>query len=611
MSMIPKKNRLRDVFEMPKEQTMKMFHDRMVSIPVPALSDLKRELIASIGEERSKGVFIRYGWHTDVSEGEKVRNFEWQDETELVEAGPKFHVMHGHVEKVVIDDIQFDDEGHTDFIKALWYRSYEVEKYKQKNVVTDKPVCHTLCGYASGYLSTALQRTILVKETKCEAMGHDHCEIVCMPLEKWGGEDRDEHKYYQSSSMIEELDAVTAKLKEERDYLNKAHDVHKQLIEELLSKQELQKIIDLLYDTTGLPTFIENDKHRIMAQSAEVEIDFDLSSFDTETTSFCKISEDTAMLRTPILFENKIKGYCSFIYRGSMQPNDLEFMVIDQASLTASIVLLNENIKIQTSQNIRRGFLNDILDNRLDKEELYKVASYLEFEPESDYLMLTFERAIDEDELSYEVELNEKFLRFINFFLQERRINGFASQKSGQIITVIDHSSLKAVYPDQRAFIEKILKDCSSRLNNHTFFVGVSSVSDTINELPNLYRETLTALNVKSDEKHILYYNDLGVESILFQISDNQILDRFVENQLGELLQDDKSQELISTLKDYIENGMNINATAKAISMSISGLRYRLTKVSDLLGVELDDTKSLFSVYMALNVLKAKGRHDL
>ncbi|KKK35023.1 hypothetical protein WN59_05140 [Salinicoccus sediminis] len=57
MSMIPKKNRLRDVFEMPKEQTRKMFHDRMVSIPVPALSDLKRELIASIGEERSKVSF--------------------------------------------------------------------------------------------------------------------------------------------------------------------------------------------------------------------------------------------------------------------------------------------------------------------------------------------------------------------------------------------------------------------------------------------------------------------------------------------------------------------------------------------------------------------------
>jgi PucR family transcriptional regulator, purine catabolism regulatory protein len=42
--------------------------------------------------------------------------------------------------------------------------------------------------------------------------------------------------------------------------------------------------------------------------------------------------------------------------------------------------------------------------------------------------------------------------------------------------------------------------------------------------------------------------------------------------------------------------------------MSISGLRYRLGKISELLDVELDDTKRLFSVYMALNVLKAKGK---
>lgn len=611
MDMTPNKAKLRDVFDMPKEQTMKMFHDRMVSIPVPALSDLKRELIASIGEERSKGVFIRYGWHTGVSEGEKVRNFEWEDEADLVEAGPKFHVMHGHVEEVVVNDIQFDEDNHVDYIRASWYKSYEAEKYKQKNEITEKPVCHTLCGYASGYLSTALQRTILVKETKCEAMGHDHCEIVCMPIEKWGEEEKNEHKYYQSSSMIQELDEVTAKLKEERDYLSQAHDVHKQLIEGLLSKQELQKIIDLLYSTTGLPTFIEDDKSRIVAQSAEVDIDFDLKSLKTKTSTFCEISDDTGVLRTPILFENEIKGYCSFIYTGFTRPNDLEYMIIDQASLTSSIIMLSENIRIQTSQNIRRGFLSDILDQRLDKEELYKVAQYLEFEPDSDYLMLTFERSIDENDLSYELELNEKFLRCINLFLQERGINGFASQKSGKIITVIDHSSLRTVYPNQSEFIEKILKHCNNRLNNYTFFVGVSSVSETINELPDLYSETLTALNVKSNEKHILYYNDLGVESILFQISDSHILDRFVENQIGLLLEDDKSQELISTLRDYIENGMNINATAKAISMSISGLRYRLTKVSDLLGIELDDTKSLFSVYMALNVSKAKGKIDI
>ena len=68
------------------------------------------------------------------------------------------------------------------------------------------------------------------------------------------------------------------------------------------------------------------------------------------------------ILRTPILFEQQIKGYCSFLYSTSNTPNELEYMIIDKASLTASIILLNENIKINTEQNIRRGFLSDVLE---------------------------------------------------------------------------------------------------------------------------------------------------------------------------------------------------------------------------------------------------------
>ena len=111
------------------------------------------------------------------------------------------------------------------------------------------------------------------------AMGHDRCEVICMPMEKCGEELKNEYRYYQSASMIQELDEITAKLKIERDYLNQANKVHRKLIEELLSKQGIQRIVELLYNTTGLPTFIEDEYNQIMVKSddvPDVTIDFDL-----------------------------------------------------------------------------------------------------------------------------------------------------------------------------------------------------------------------------------------------------------------------------------------------------------------------------------------------
>ena len=48
---------LNDVFELPKEEALKAFYDRMISIPITAISSLKKELVATIGEDRTKGDF--------------------------------------------------------------------------------------------------------------------------------------------------------------------------------------------------------------------------------------------------------------------------------------------------------------------------------------------------------------------------------------------------------------------------------------------------------------------------------------------------------------------------------------------------------------------------
>lgn len=594
-----------------KEETLNTFYERMITIPITAISSLKKELVTMIGEERSKGIFIRYGYHSGVSDGEKAMACKWSSIVELIEAGPKFHILHGYLDNVVIDAMAFAKEDDLESIDITWYNSFEAAEFLKDGKTSNEPVCHTMCGYASGYLSKVLQRPIIVKETKCRAMGYEACEATCMPLENWGPELEKELRYYQSTSMIQELDEITEKLKIERDYLRKANEVHCHLIEKLLSKQGLDAIVQVLYQATNLPTFIENENNEIIEQSEDVKIDFELENLRINKTEFIEISSKLGILRTPVYFEQEIKGYCSFIYTDQRKPNDLEYMFIYQASLTAAIILLNENIRIHTEQNIRRGFLNDILDNRLAKEELYKIAHYLEFNPNDSYWMLTLKRNMDSTKLNQEIEMNEELVQHINAFFQQRRVNAIVAQKSGEIIIVIEHSSFKEIFMKKAKFIQLLLKHCTRRFKKYTFFVGVSSVVQSIDQLSTLYNESLVALQTTSPKKQVQYFEELGIESVLFQIPDEALIDRFVQKQVGALLEADKDYELVKTLYAFIENGININMTAKATAMSISGLRYRLEKISDILNIDLNDTPSLFSIYMALNILKTKGEINI
>jgi len=602
-----KQTKIEDVFQLPKEEALKVLDERTITIPITARTSLKKELITTIGEDRTKGVFIRYGWHCGVSDAKKAMSYQWTDELELINTGPKFHKLHGYLDDVTISDIQYNDENQLKRIDVIWTNSFEADEFLKDGAQSTKPVCHTLCGYASGYLSSCLNKSILVKEIECRAMGHENCKVICMPIEEWGEKLEKEYSYYQSTSMIQELDEVTAKLKIERDYLKQANEIQRKLTHELLSKQGLQKIVDLLFETTGLPIFIENEHNKIIVKSSNVPLDFDLENIQSKSTTFVKISPEISLLRTPILFEQQIKGYCSFIYSTNDQPTDLEYMVIDKASLTASVILLNENIKINTEQNVKRNFLSDVLEGRMEEKEIYKIAYYLNFPPDEPYWMLTLERTNRQSGLNHDIEVSEELVRHLHLFLKERNINAIVSQKSDKILMLIEYKTFKALCTEPQIFITQLLNYCLRRFEQYGFNIGVSTVVENISEINVLYNETLAALKAKNPKKQIYFFDDLEMESVLFQVQDEHLVDRFVSKQVGRLIEVDKEFDLTKTLYAYIENGMNINNTSKVLSMSISGLRYRLSKISEILEIELDDTRSIFSVYMALRILKAKN----
>ncbi|WP_342043514.1 helix-turn-helix domain-containing protein [Bacillus sp. OTU2372] len=603
---------IKNAFELPKEAALNEFYERMITIPIEARTNLKNELTTVIGEERTRGVFIRYGWHCGVSDAEKAMSLQWDDEMDLVHAGLKFHRLHGYLDKVEILEMSFDENKKCNFIEVLWINTFEASQYLKAKGLSKEPVCHNLCGYASGYLSKVLQQPILVKEVECRAMGHEQCKCICMPIEKWGEEITSDLSYYQANSMIKELDEITAKLKIERDHLSKASDIHRQLIEELLSNQGLQKVVDILFETTGLTVFIEDEYHQIIVKSGNLPNELTLHTFNDSNTAFVRYSEKLSLLRTPIINGDQMKGYCSFVYTGENQPNELDYMIIEKAAITSSLILMNESIKVNTEQTIKRSFLNDILEGRLAKEEMYKIAYYLDFNPSSTYWMLTLERFVEEAKIEHEIAFNEEWIRHIHLFLKERKINSIVSQKLNKIIILLEYPTFESLHLSQSTFIDQLLKHCSRRFPKYRITVGVSSVIQEFSQTATLYKETLAALRATNNQKNVYYFEELGIESVLFQIQDDVLIERFVNQHIGRLLEADSHEfELIKTLYAYIDNGSSINNTAKELSMSISGLRYRLAKISEILNHDLNDTQYAFTLYLAINILKAKGKIEI
>ncbi len=99
-------------------------------------------------------------------------------------SGPQLHMLQGAVQ-VAPRRLELDmASGHFHGIFD-WQHSWEVETHVRDFGAQHNAVCWTLLGYASGYTSAFMGRTVLYKEVQCAACGHAHCRIEGRPVQDW------------------------------------------------------------------------------------------------------------------------------------------------------------------------------------------------------------------------------------------------------------------------------------------------------------------------------------------------------------------------------------------------------------------------------------------
>ena len=142
----------------------------MISIPSSAFGSLRKELINTLGIERAKGFLLRYGWDCGVTDSLQIKEIEWENPKDILLAGPKMHMSNGHVQ-VEPTVCEVDIDKGTLHFEGIWKNSTEAIEHIKLFGYSPEPVCHSLVGCASGYLSTVMGKKVIAIETECIANG--------------------------------------------------------------------------------------------------------------------------------------------------------------------------------------------------------------------------------------------------------------------------------------------------------------------------------------------------------------------------------------------------------------------------------------------------------
>jgi DNA-binding NtrC family response regulator len=186
--------------------------ERAVLFNTVALGLLRRELVETLGLVTARGVLTRFGYAHGWRTAEALKqHFEWDSEHEWQLAGGRVHQLQGFLAYEPVPRAAGEPPRH--FAQSIWHDSYEAQEHLTQLGASTEPVCWTLTGFASGYLSCVAGRRVLCFEEKCVAKGDAFCLMAGRPEEEWRDEASGDRRFFDRMCLDEALKDVTERLK--------------------------------------------------------------------------------------------------------------------------------------------------------------------------------------------------------------------------------------------------------------------------------------------------------------------------------------------------------------------------------------------------------------
>ncbi|MCM3568068.1 XylR N-terminal domain-containing protein [Neobacillus mesonae] len=592
-------------------------NDRAVFVSTKAFGAMQRDLIENIGINRMKTFFFKYGYQLGVEDAQEVAKRESLSLLEKIEYGPIIHGLKGHA-KSRITEKDFEAEGNeikSFHFKGVWENSYEAEQHLQNFGVSQGPVCYTLTGYATGYITGVVGVDVFFKELQCQGQGAPCCIWEGRLVSEWKEEAEEFFSYSKELPILKELEQTNEKLIQERNNLALVSKTYNKMTNELIRGNSIDSILDILHQQNHLPIVIEDNRQHVLACKGISLEDFismrgTFSKIPVKKQSHSKVNifsfENGTSLMTPIYLLGQIVGYCTFLYEQGRTPNyEIDSMILDRLASICSLLFLKEKTEVDSMEQMKGHFLEEIISGKYTQQEIMRKADFIQLDLSNHYhiaaLTYKFLNTCDEGEFT----LHKKIFEMVSaYFREEKNLNVLIGQQTDSLILLITENQVRQ--ENMKKTIWALVSFLKRQIKNALFLAGISSQNSNIIEAGVAMEEACSAVRLSSRDEPITLFNDLGVLGILINDQNEQAIKKMIRDHLGVLYEDiDKNKlELIETLYHFLDQGGNLDHAAEKLALSKSGLRYRLNKITELLDSDLRNPQRQFQLMIALKALK-------
>ena len=263
-----------------------------------------------------------------------------------------------------------------------------------------------------------------------------------------------------------------------------------------------------------------------------------------------------------------------------------DLAALEYGSTIVAMELARQRSVADTEIRIRRDLVEDLLAGAEEGSALSRGEAFGR-DLSAPHRVIVFEgrgRMSDEDRLFTSVRRASRDLSLGQLLVS----------RAGAVVLVADRD---VSWPDLHAAVSRDLGGSPCR-------IGVGGRTQGVADFPRSHREALLALRLHrgaSRDGGVTVFDQLGIYRLLATSEDTGEIERYVDEWLGALIAYDEQRhaDLVGTLHEYLESGGHYDTAALALSIHRSTLKYRLQRIRQVTGRDLNDPDVSFNLKLA------------
>jgi purine catabolism regulator len=307
---------------------------------------------------------------------------------------------------------------------------------------------------------------------------------------------------------------------------------------------------------------------------------------------------------TVLKVEKRVAGYLSLV-DSQEALDDFDRMVLSYGADVCAIELAKSRAIAFAVEQARGDWVQMWLSGTPADDDLMSTrAQQAGFDPETAYVVVVF-RATTEQGASLPLEA---LIPLVRDDMVRRQVAGAVGQYVDVIVALYPLDNAMPT-PRVRQIVDDVRTQLATRSPSGLVASGISRPSSGLSALREAYREAKDAVSISNelgDREQTTFYGDLKLFQLLLALKERNLdqMRRFYVETLGPLVEHDerKQGDLIRTLSGFFEANGNLAKAANELNVHRNTLVYRLERISELTGLNLEDPENRLILHLALKI---------